>query len=70
MYINKEQYFEPVTEKVYSMTIGGNSPLQKWLKDRKGTFLREEDLEAFKTIIVVLEKTIGLMEKIDEIIGL
>ena len=70
IYINKAQYFEPISPEVYSLTIGGNSPLQKWLKDRKGTCLREMDVEVFKTIIAAIEKTIIVMGKIDEIIDL
>ena len=70
IYVNKTQYFEPVMPEVYSFTIGGNSPLQKWLKDRKGSRLREEDIRTFKTIISAIEKTLTVMDKIDKIIDL
>ena len=36
IYINKNQFFERIRELVWSATIGGYQPCQKWLKDRKG----------------------------------
>ncbi len=70
LYINKTQFFAPVRDDVYKLTIGGNSPLQKWLKDRKNVVLNADDIATFKTTIYRLERTIELMRQIDELIDL
>lgn len=68
LFINKKQYFTPVTQCEFDYTIGGNSPLQKWLKDRKGEALSEADIAAFIKIIATIKKSIELVHEIDEII--
>lgn len=68
LYINKTQYFSSVSKEVYSLTIGGNSPLQKYLKDRKGKQLNTNDILSFKKIICAIEHTIQITKEIDEII--
>ena len=44
--INKTQYFEGIPEEVYNFHIGGYQVCQKWLKDRKGRTLTEEEIGA------------------------
>ena len=72
--INSKQYFEQnnpsITEAVWNYTIGGNQPLQKWLKDRKGLKLSNKDVQHYKGIIAAIEKTMELMDRIDEVIEL
>lgn len=65
LYINKSQYFTNVEEDVYKFTIGGNSPIQKWLKDRKTMTLRSEDVDELRTIIYRVEETLKIMQLID-----
>ena len=36
VYINKDQYFEGITENIWEYLIGGYQVCNKWLKDRKG----------------------------------
>ena len=69
IYINKSQYFDAVSKDVFDYTIGGNSPLQKWLKDRKGRTITDEDISVFNRIIVVLEKTLSIIKQIDSLIA-
>jgi hypothetical protein len=57
--INKTQYFDNVTPKVWEFHIGGYQVCQKWLKDRKGKQLGWEDSEH------ALEKDQKLMTQID-----
>nr|VFK51504.1 MAG: Predicted helicase [Candidatus Kentron sp. TUN] len=66
--INKTQYFEPVTPKVWNFHIGGYQVASKWLKDRKGRMLSFEDLETYRYILAALAKTAALMEEIDKTI--
>ncbi len=68
IYINKTQYFIKVSGDVFNYTIGGNSPLQKWLKDRKGTTLRVEDIIAFKKMIITIQMTLNLIADVDDLI--
>jgi len=68
VWINKTQYFENVPKIVWEFYIGGYQPAQKWLKDRKGSSLNYKDLINYQKIIKVLEKTIEVMRKIDEVL--
>lgn len=66
--INKTQYFEGMPEEVYNFHIGGYQVCQKWLKDRKGRALSEEDILHYQKIVVALNETIRIMTEIDEAI--
>jgi hypothetical protein len=41
---------------------------QKWLKDRKGRTLSQDDIAHYQKIVVALAETIRLMKEIDETI--
>jgi hypothetical protein len=41
---------------------------EKWLKDRKGRTLVDEDIAHYQRIVVVLADNIRLMEDIDDVI--
>ncbi|MBN3945126.1 MAG: hypothetical protein HWQ38_00965 [Nostoc sp. NMS7] len=41
---------------------------QKWLKDRKGRQLSDDDIQHYQRIVVALQQTIKLMHKIDQAI--
>ena len=64
--INKKgDKFTGVPENVWNFHVGGYQVCQKWLKDRKGRTLSNEDIQHYQRIIVALKETIELMEKID-----
>lgn len=65
VYINAEQYFGNVPEVAWNFYIGGYQPAQKWLKDRKGRTLTNEDIEHYQKIIVALVETDRIMKGID-----
>ena len=67
-YINKYQYFDGIPEKVYNFNMGGYQVCQKWLKDRKGRILTEEEIEHYQKIVVAISETIRIMKEIDEVI--
>lgn len=67
VFINKDQYFGNVPEKAWNFYIGGYQPAQKWLKDRKGRTLTNEDIEHYQKIIVVLKETDRIMKEIDKL---
>ena len=63
VWINREQYFESVEPEVWAFTIGGYRPAEKWLKDRKGRALSEDDIDHYLKIIAALAETRRLMVK-------
>ncbi|WKZ69172.1 MAG: N-6 DNA methylase [Melioribacteraceae bacterium] len=67
VYINETQYFGNVPESAWNFYIGGYQPAQKWLKDRKGRTLTNEDIEHYQKIIVALTETDRLMKEINKI---
>ncbi|MBE9168670.1 N-6 DNA methylase [Pleurocapsales cyanobacterium LEGE 06147] len=69
VHINKKgDKFTGVPEEVWNFYVGGYQPCQKWLKDRKGRTLSDEDILHYQKIVVALKETIELMSKIDEAI--
>ena len=67
IYINNKQYFDDSPEIAWQFYIGGYQPAQKWLKDRKGTKLDDNDIEHYQQIIIALTETHRLMQEIDKI---
>ena len=63
IYINKNQFFERISELAWSATIGGYQPCRKWLKDRKGKQLDFVEIEHFHKILAMLKLHIEFMEK-------
>jgi predicted helicase len=64
--INKKgDKFTGVPESVWNFYVGGYQVCQKWLKDRKGRQLTDDDIQHYQRIVVALQETIRLMDKID-----
>lgn len=68
VYINTEQYFGGVPDVAWNFYIGGYQPAQKWLKDRKGRALTNEDIEHYQKIIVAIAETDRIMKEVDKAI--
>jgi hypothetical protein len=60
--------FQGVPEEAWDFQIGGYQVCHKWLKDRKGRTLSDEDVAHYQKIIVALNETIRIMAEIDEVI--
>jgi predicted helicase len=60
--------FYGVPEEVWDFHVGGYQVCHKWLKDRKGHKLSENDLAHYQKIVVALNETIRIMAEIDEVI--
>lgn len=67
VYINDSQYFDKVPVSAWEFFIGGYQPAQKWLKDRKDRALTHHDIRHYGRIIVALNETAKMMQKIDEV---
>ncbi len=70
VWINKAQTigFQGVPEGVWNFHIGGYQVCEKWLKDRKGRELSNDDIKHYHRIVVALHETIRLMTEIDKLI--
>jgi hypothetical protein len=70
VWIDKAQStgFRGVPENVWNFHIGGYQVCHKWLKDRKGRTLSDDDIAHYQKIVVALSETIRLMQEIDEVI--
>ena len=61
--------FRGVTEAVWNFHIGGYQVCEKWLKDRKGRTLTDDDIAHYQKIVIALGETLRLMAEIDEVIN-
>ena len=62
----KGDRFTGIPESVWNFYVGGYQVCHKWLKDRKGRTLSDEDILHYQKIIVALKETSELMTKIDQ----
>jgi predicted helicase len=67
--INSTQEFGDVPEAVWNFSIGGYRVCRKWLKDRKGRRLGEEDIAWYLSIVAIVAQTIREMAEIDAVIA-
>jgi predicted helicase len=62
VYINDTQYFGNVSKEVWEFYVGGYQPAQKWLKDRRGRKLSNDDIEHYQNIVKVLGETYKIIK--------
>lgn len=67
VYINEKQYFTNVELETWNYFIGGYQVLNKWIKDRKGKYLTDEEIKTYIKIVETLRQTIEIQKEIDEI---
>jgi predicted helicase len=65
--INKDQYFDGITEEVWKYQIGGYQVCNKWLKDRKGRILSLDDIRHYCKVVTAIEETIKIQKEIDRL---
>jgi predicted helicase len=66
-FINKEQYFEGVSKKVWEYRIGAYQVMEKYLKDRKKRKLSLDEINHYMKAAKAIRLTIELQEKIDPV---
>ena len=66
VHININHYFEGVESEVWNYMIGGYKVCEKWLKDRKGRTLSNDEIFHIKAVTAI-SQTIEIQEKIDEL---
>jgi predicted helicase len=60
--------FRGVSKEVWEFRIGGYQVCDKWLKDRKGKKLSDNDINHYQKIISSLTQTLQIMDEIDAVI--
>ena len=60
--------FHGVPEEVWDFQIGGYQVCHKWLKDRQGRSLSNEDITHYQKIVVAVSETISIMAAVDGVI--
>ena len=68
VWINATQYFDDVPWEVWNFSIGGYQICRKWLKDRKGRVLNENEIAHYQLIVAILATTNNVMNEIDAVI--
>ncbi len=63
IYINLNQYFNNVTQKMFEYQIGGYQVLAKWLKDRKSKTLSSDEIQHYCRVATVIRETINIVSK-------
>jgi predicted helicase len=67
VYINDNQYFTNVEPEIWNYFIGGYQVLNKWLKDRKGKYLTDDEIKTYIKIIEALKQTFILQKEINKL---
>ena len=67
IYINDNNYFDNVSQDIWSYYIGGYQIAEKWLKDRKGTELDFHEIVHYSKILYVIAHTLLITQAIDEV---
>lgn len=70
VWINDYQYFDNVPSECWDMIISGYPVLDKWLKDRTGKKLTNDEIIHYQYIVVALKRTIEIQSEIDKLIRL
>lgn len=61
VYLNDVQYIDRVPNRVWEYRIGGYFPAQKWLKDRRGERLGDEELDKYLQVLASLKQSADLI---------
>lgn len=69
IYLNKASWIANVPESVWNYYVGSYLPVQKWIKDRKGKMITQDDLDYFIDIISNVYRILQITDELDEIIG-
>ena len=67
MYINRDQYFAPISSAVYEYRIGGYQVCEKWLKDRKERRLELDDIRTYCRMATAIGITLDIQQELDDI---
>ena len=66
--ISKEQFFSHVSDEVWNYWLGGHQIVQKWIKERKGSTLTNNEIDHYCNIVGTIERTISISKQIDDLL--
>jgi predicted helicase len=66
--INPHSSFAPVPREAWEWQIGGHQVCRKWLKDRKGRVLTDDNIATYERIVRAATETQRLTQQIDSLI--
>lgn len=64
MYINKTQYFGPISPEIHAYRVGGYQVCDKWLKDRKNRPLELHDIRTYCQMVTALWRTLEIQQEL------
>lgn len=67
IYVNESQYFDNVQQEVWDYCIGGYPVLDRWLKERSGKHLDENDIRHVCKVITAISKTLEIQKEVDKL---
>lgn len=67
--ISNDSGFERVPTSAWAFMVGGYQLLYKWLADRKGLDLSDDDLAHYQSLVRIATRTVELANKIDATVG-
>jgi hypothetical protein len=59
------QYFEGVEPEVWNFHVGGYQVCEKWLRDRRGRTLTDQELDRYQHILTALHYSLNVVREID-----
>ncbi|MGA2771858.1 MAG: type ISP restriction/modification enzyme [Bryobacteraceae bacterium] len=65
VYINGQQFFNGVANDEWEFQMGSYQVCEKWLKDRRGRTLTNEELNHYRRVIVCVRRTLVAMQEIE-----
>jgi hypothetical protein len=65
VYVNPSSRFDGVPEEVWDFRVGAHRVCEKWLKERRGRTLSDEDLTHYGRVVAALFETARLTSEID-----
>ena len=67
VWVNKMQYFGPISSQVYEYRIGGYQVCDKWLKDRKERRLGLGDIRTYCRMVTAIGITLMIQQELDTV---
>jgi predicted helicase len=67
VFVNKDQYFDSISNEVWEYRIGAYRVMEKYLKDRKSRKLSLDEINHYMKVEKAIRLTIDLQKKIDEV---
>jgi hypothetical protein len=68
VFINREETLAPVPREAWEWRVGGHQVCRKWLKDRKGRILTEDQIATYSRIVSAATETQRVVEAVDRLI--